>query len=193
MKVSIKFRKWSPQSLKSYQVPRRMTTAPSLSRGQLGKRLAPWRAAPWDTTPGPPTVRPMWPGRCAGAESQRGLGVLAGPACEQLGFNAQKCPPILCFEKTQGLKRPRETIQSVEQTHSVLGFSPESCFQAGPVPTPPPCASYLRCGEGRLPWGGRRGKAPTNQGGRPTVESKKPPKHPDCPGGVLLSQNICGQ
>ena len=49
------------------------------------------------------------------------LGQAAGPRCEGLGFSAQKCPPVLCFEKTRssgGLRRP--TSQSREQDSSSL-------------------------------------------------------------------------
>lgn len=73
MKASGKFRKQSPRYLKSYQVPRPMMTAPSLSRGQRGSRLGPRKAHQWGTTPEPPMVRcvqRIWV--CVVAESSSG-------------------------------------------------------------------------------------------------------------------------
>ena len=77
MKVSIKFRKWSPQYLKSCQVPRPKMTAPSPSQARLQSPRGPQRACRGVTTPGPHMVSPWGLGRRA-AEAVLGD---SWPAC----------------------------------------------------------------------------------------------------------------
>lgn len=78
MKVSIKFRRWSPQYLKSCRVPRLMTTALSPSRAQLRSPQGPQKACRGVTTPGPHMVSP-WGLGWHGAEGS--FGGASWPAC----------------------------------------------------------------------------------------------------------------
>lgn len=129
MKASIKFRKRNPPYLKSSLVPRPMTTAPSLSRGRLGRRLWPQKAHLWSTTPGWLMVRPE-----EGSGSHGGgepfLRVSSGACMCVARFQGTEVSPVLCFEKTQRLKRPQETgLLSASRIPLVLCFPPRNYLQ----------------------------------------------------------------
>lgn len=129
MKASIKFRKRNPLYLKSSLVPRPMTTAPSLSRGRLGRRLWPQKAHLWSTTPGWLMVRPE-----EGSGSHGGgepfLRVSSGACMCVTRFQGTEVSPVLCFEKTQRLKRPQETgLLSASRIPLILCFPSRNYLQ----------------------------------------------------------------
>lgn len=106
-----------------------MTTAPSLSRGRLGRRLWPQKAHLWSTTPGWLMVRPE-----EGSGSHGGgepfLRVSSGACMCVTRFQGTEVSPVLCFEKTQRLKRPQETgLLSASRIPLILCFPSRNFLQ----------------------------------------------------------------
>ena len=181
MKVSIKFRKWSPQYLKSCQVPRLTMTALSPSRAQLRIPRGPQKACRGVTTPGPHMVSPWglgWPA----AEA-----VLGGQlACMwQRGSSAHKCPQRkLRGWRAQGLVSPRPGLFLSRD------FPPRAIYLQSPssISGPLSCVFHMQstncrrsdyqfiqlCIQTPSSWEMQRESWRWNRGGGPTRESQTP-------------------